>query len=366
MGLQTPESTSAAGGPGLTITPDPGDKAIVEIALESHPVAILIVRPCGRVLYWNEAARLSLGGKPEVEPNTEPVIHDWAPPRRPLFETLEIIAGSSNWTPLRLVRGKEARHLRARGLSPDAGGSAVLMTAAPEVSSAFKSHTLQIERLHGEIFRRQKVEEKLRAAVETSNLLKRELVHRVKNNLAVMSALLRSEARALHDPTSSSVLIEAASRIMSISVVHELLDDTGEVDRVDVEDLIRELVPRIRTAICPPNVTISVSTKSALASSETASTIALLVNELVTNAIKHAFEGREKGHIKVCFERGRTEHVLVVSDDGIGMPRLEAGRLKIPRVVKALASQIEAEVACESDFGTSWRLTIPSNAISPR
>jgi two-component sensor histidine kinase len=350
----------------MTIRPDLCHTEIVELALESHPVATLIVRPSGRVLYWNEAARLGFGEKKEANLIMEPMINDWKPPRRSLVEALETIAESSGWTPLRLMRGEEIRHLRARGLSPDAGGSAVLMTAAPEVSSAFVSHKLQIERLHGEIFRRQKVEEELRAAVETSKLLKRELVHRVKNNLAVMSALLRSEARALDDPNSSSVLVEAASRIMSISVVHELLDDNGEVDRIDVEDLIRELVLRIQATICPPKVAISINTRSALASSEAASTIALLVNELVTNAIKHAFVGRDGGLIEVRFEEAPSEHVLVVSDNGIGMPRVEMGTLKIPRIVKALASQVEAEIVCEVDCGTTWRLTIPSKAISPR
>lgn len=360
-----PGNTLAAVGLWMTTWPDLNHTQIVKLALESHPVATLIVRPSGRVLYWNEAARLGFGGKPEANLTMEPRIIDWNPPRRSLVETLETIAESSSWTPLRLIRSEETRHLRARGLSPHPGGRAVLMTAAPEVSSAFVSHTLQIERLHGEIFQRQKVEEKLRAAVETSKLLKRELVHRVKNNLAVMSALLRSEARALDDPTSSSVLVEAASRIMSISVVHEILDDSGEVDRVDVGDLIGELVSRIQAAICPPNVAISTSTRAALASSEAASTIALLVNELVTNAIKHAFVGREKGHIDVRFDGAHCEHVLVVSDDGIGMPRLDTGTVKVPLIVKALASQVEAEIACEIDCGTSWRLTIPSKAISP-
>lgn len=328
-------------------------------------MATLIVEPSGHVLYWNDAGRRSFCGNSRTSELGELSIGAWYPPGKPLTVALEQIASSSNWLPLRLIRGGETVHLRARGLSPQAGGRAVLMTAAPEMSQAFLSHTLKIERLHEEIFQRKKLEEKLRAALETSELLKRELIHRVKNNLAVMSALLRSEARALDDPSTSSVLMEASSRIMSISVVHELLDESGEVDRIDVGKLITKLVARIQSAICPSGVSISLSTVPVLASNEAALPIALLVNELVTNAIKHAFPNNDQGAIEVIFRIDADGYELIVSDNGIGMPQLADGAIKIPRIVKALASQVDAKITCDTSNGSEWSLAIPSSAISP-
>lgn len=332
------------------------------LALDGHPVSTLVVRTSGHVIYWNAAGREGFENHNRCDADIA-TIEDWQPPRRPLREVLHEISLSSNWTPLRLIRENQAQNLRARGLASGTNGRTVLVTGAPDVSAAFISHTMQIERLHAELARRQKVEEKLRAAVETSNMLKRELVHRVKNNLAVISALIRSEARSLDQSTTSSVLTETASRIMSISVAHELLDASGEVDSVDVGDLIRELAKRMTTSILPPEVTLSVSAESALASSNSAAPIALIVNELVTNAVKHAFVGREEGSIAITFTRRPGGYELIVSDDGIGMPLSASGDIKTPRIVAALATQLEAELFCESKQGSAWRVSIPSLGI---
>ena len=166
------------------------------------------------------------------------------------------------------------------------------------------------------------------------------------------------------DGAISAVLLEAAGRIMSISVVHEILDASDRSDYLDLSDLFRELLDRIKSSICPTSVAIQSEVSAARAPIELALPVALLVNELVTNAIKHAFPGRDRGRIFVGFARSGQLWELRVSDDGTGMPAGPDGRLKRPRIVAALIDQLEGEANCRVDDGTHWtirfRLELPS------
>ncbi|WP_375257040.1 sensor histidine kinase [Citreimonas sp.] len=333
------------------------DDRLAGLALADHPVPTLVVSLDGGIRYANNAALAELGLR-RVDPCDPPRLDAWATPQGGgLYDMLALAASSSNWLPLRLQRGDETFHLRARGLrAGDGAAPAVLMTAVPDATAGFRTHAQQIRELNEQLALHRKTEAKLKASVEASEILKRELVHRVKNNLAIMSALLRTEARSAQDPAISSALLEASGRIMSISVVHEILDETGQADEIDLKAVLTVLTDRMRDSICPPHVSLHAEVCPVRVNIRKALPVVLLANELVTNAIKHAFDGRAAGRIDLSVERHQATCRLVVADDGIGMRPDETGAPRRPRIVSALADQLGASRTCVVEGGTHWTI----------
>lgn len=147
----------------------------------------------------------------------------------------------------------------------------------------------------------------------------REIHHRVKNNLQTVASLLRLQSRRIKNKKAKKMFGETINRILSIALTHEILAQSG-VDEVDIKEIITRLVKN----------TISYGTTSELSlykeiegdsftlSSDKATAVALVVNELLQNCIDHAFIGRGEGAIWVKIDRGSAYSVITIKDDGIG------------------------------------------------
>jgi len=333
---------------------------VAQLALADHPLATLVVDLRGNVLFSNTAARAAFAD-PDHPGMALTTLQGWAAPGGSLSRMLASAASSSNWQPLRLQRGDREIPVRARGVrqSPDAP-PVVLITFHPHMSEPFIEHAKQIRALNRQLAIHRETEAQLRAAIEVSEGLKRELVHRVKNNLAIISSLLRSQARSSTGPSTTLALETAAARIRSIAVVHDLLDANSEVEILGTRRLLSDLLDHIRQAICPPHVTLDCTLDDAQIHVQRALPLALLTNELVTNAIKHAFPGRGLGRVSVGFRRDGAGYRLDVGDDGVGLPTGADGTRLMPRIVSALASQLDATLDCSVSGGTTWMLRIPS------
>lgn len=336
--------------------------SISRIALASHPVATLVVDLKARVLYSNNAARASFL-LPKSSDGPPSSISAWEARRGPLWKVLRDAAASSNWLPDVLSCGDATINVRVRGITVgEPAMLCVLITSVPDTTAAFKEHTRQIRLLNSQLSIYQETAERLRRSVIFAGVLKRELVHRVKNNLAIVSALLRTEARSTNDQAIADALQGAASRIMSISTVHEILDTSDQSNTVDIFELFTKLVSNIREAICPQHIFIEADVDRAVADIDVALPLALLINELLTNAVKHAFVGKDAGQVRLSIRRVGSEMEVRVADDGIGMPRSGDGQVRIPRVVSALADQLDASVDCRVSAGTEWLLRLDVDA----
>jgi len=150
----------------------------------------------------------------------------------------------------------------------------------------------------------------------------REMHHRVKNNLQIIASLLNLQLRRLHDPSAQEALESSIRRILSISVVHEVLSEkhTGLVDPVSIVQNVSDFVLR---AMSGPNQEIAVSVEGhpGLAlNSQQATNVAVVVSELLGNALKHGFRDRTEGTISVRLGQENGAVTLVVKDDGAGPP----------------------------------------------
>lgn len=202
----------------------------------------------------------------------------------------------------------------------------------------------------------------LTLARERSNVLFRELQHRVANNLQFAAALLHAEKKTVSDDCGATDVLEAAeSRLELMSRVHRLLKDSAAVNTPIghyLEDLCRDLIEssasshiRLRVDAVPIHLDL-----------ESLMSLSLIVVELVTNSLKHAFKERAEGTIAIKLQIERTTCILTVADDGCGIAAGEDHRKGDglgQDILRSLASQLRGTISLESGKGTTARLIFP-------
>jgi two-component sensor histidine kinase len=201
-------------------------------------------------------------------------------------------------------------------------------------------------------------------AVAEKEVLLQEIHHRVKNNLQLVSGLLGWQASALPEPALVAALDASRTRIQSMAMVHEFLYQADNLAEVRMDQYLGELLGSLKIALTTPEQTIRLSTDLAplIMSPKEASTLGLLVNELVTNAYKHAFRGLAQGHLHVCFASRPTGFRLTIADDGAGMPAEDAPAKAHSlglQLVRTLTKQLKAtlSVTRSSPTGTQIEVT---------
>jgi len=174
-----------------------------------------------------------------------------------------------------------------------------------------------------DITERKKAQDQIERSLREKEVLLKEIHHRVKNNLQVISSLLNIQARSARDKNTINILSESRDRIITMSIIHSLLYESHDLSEINIKQFIDRLLgkllqsypanetritPVIQVAEYPLPISIAVP-------------LGLIINELISNILKHAFKKREEGVIKVSLsasEKGRIN--LSVSDNGIGLP----------------------------------------------
>ena len=208
---------------------------------------------------------------------------------------------------------------------------------------------------------KKKKEELIRKALREKEVLLSEIHHRVKNNLAIVSGLLRLQARKVKDKKLKAVLKESESRVFSMSMIHEMLYKQDDFSRVDFGSYLEKLFDRVNDAIGQPGgmVTCEVVADEAYLDMATAVPLGLVLNELFNNAFIHAFPDRDKGHISISLTEVEGNYTLVFQDDGIGLPdgKEQKGSSLGLELVHGLIHQVGGEVAIDSHTGTRFTIS---------
>ena len=177
-------------------------------------------------------------------------------------------------------------------------------------------------------------------------VLLKEIHHRVKNNLQVISSLVDLQADALDDPALREVFADMRDRVRSMALVHEKLYQSESLARVEFADYAAacSITSRGPMASSRPPSRLKLDLQPVSLSVETAVPCGLILNELVTNAFKHAFRGRAEGEVTAALRTGPDGRVcLRVSDDGVGLPAgldWRQSRSLGLRLVQMLAGQL--------------------------
>lgn len=200
----------------------------------------------------------------------------------------------------------------------------------------------------------------LESALEARTALLHEVDHRVKNNLQMVSALILMQSRTIPDEGIRQSLQAMLTRIEALSTVHRRLYQSDDVSRFDVGDFLRDLVGDLAQA-SQVDIETRLDLEPVSVPAESAAPIALIVNELVTNALKHAFAGRDGGLIEVKIERGADRFRIEIRDDGagIGAPATGSDGFGM-RLIRSIARQLSAEIDwTAADPGTRVTVDMP-------
>jgi two-component sensor histidine kinase len=206
----------------------------------------------------------------------------------------------------------------------------------------------------------------LESALAEKTILLKEIHHRVKNNLAVISSLLSMKADAVDNPKARQALEESQQRVYSMALIHEHLYGNEHLDRIDFAEYATELVERLHAALAsePVHIAIELALDPIELAIEQAVPCGLILNELLTNAFKYAFRGRARGRIAVSFRESSGMRELSVEDDGVGIPqdRLDGTTCSSLglRIIEVLTHQLDGTLKHEPCSGTRVVLRFPA------
>ncbi|AFY66493.1 signal transduction histidine kinase [Geitlerinema sp. PCC 7407] len=221
-----------------------------------------------------------------------------------------------------------------------------------------------------------KAEEQIEASLREKEVLLKEIHHRVKNNLGIVSGLLQMQVRRNQNPQANIILRDSQNRIASIALVHEKLYRSDDLANIDFSQYVRDLVVYLFDSydISSRQIALTIHVENVSLDIETAIPCGLVINELVSNALKHAFPNNQAGQIQIHFSQqpaAETSHsqrkfTLMVRDDGIGLPvDLDIRRTKTlgMALIQGLVRQIGGQLEIHNQTGTTFIISFTQNSL---
>jgi PAS domain S-box-containing protein len=217
-----------------------------------------------------------------------------------------------------------------------------------------------------DITERKHAEERIRDSLREKEVLLKEIHHRVKNNLQVITSLLNLQSTKVSNPETVAALKESQTRIRSMALVHEELYRSRDLASIDFSSYVRKLTSNLFHAYQAADVALHLDVVDVYLPVDAAIPCGLIVNELISNSLKYAFVKRQSGKVTVAFHHDGPSYELRVSDDGVGLPAhfdLDRTETLGLQLVATLAKQLRGEIAVNRTGGTSFALTF---AVSGR
>ena len=198
----------------------------------------------------------------------------------------------------------------------------------------------------------------LSAALEAKTLLLHEVDHRVKNNLTMIGSLIRLQSRTIGDPEISSKLEAMLERVDALAAVHRRLYQSEDIAMFDIGAFTRNLVTDMVGASGRTNIDVSLDVESIKIPSDKAAALGLVLNEILTNAIKHGYRNGRGGKLRVAAKLVGEEAYVMISDDGPGLTGGSLGTTGLgATLINRLSHQIGAAVMIDSARGTAITVT---------
>jgi len=210
---------------------------------------------------------------------------------------------------------------------------------------------------------RKAAEQQIRASLIEKETLLKEIHHRVKNNLQIIMSLLNLQSASIQDEQVLKVFRESRQRIHSIALVHEKLYKSKNLSEIDFNGYVRSIVHELmRTNPVSEKVKVDIDIHNIFLSIDAAIPLGLIVNELMTNAVKYAFPDDQPGHVTICLTSlSDQQYTLRFSDDGVGFNKdaiLNQRGLGL-QLVGILAEQLEGHLQVDCKNGAYFTLQFP-------
>lgn len=213
-----------------------------------------------------------------------------------------------------------------------------------------------------DVSERKEFEEQLKASLQEKVVLLSEIHHRVKNNLQVISSLLNLQAARIESEEAKDAFKKSVYRIRTLATIHEALYKSDNIAAIDFIKYATGLARNLFLAYHNPHCRISLVTEgeNTKLAVDKAIPCALLLNEIITNSLKYAFKGREKGTIYISFEDLGDSFKLTAADDGVGLPEDFPNEESMgSKLIRALTDQLEGELEIDRSGGSKFILTFP-------
>jgi PAS domain S-box-containing protein len=215
---------------------------------------------------------------------------------------------------------------------------------------------------HEDITARKQAEEQIKASLKEKEVLLKEIHHRVKNNLQVIASLLNLQSHHIKDKDSREMFQESQNRVRSMALIHENLYTSEDLAHIDIASYIQDLTASLFSAYTVNNaIKVNTDITDIFLTITTAIPCGLIINELVTNALKHAFPKEQDGTITISMTPSTNDHlILTVSDTGIGFPERIDFRNTTTlgmQLVISLVEQLDGTITMDRRKGTTFTIT---------
>jgi two-component sensor histidine kinase len=222
------------------------------------------------------------------------------------------------------------------------------------------------QQLSTEIVERQRAENQIKTSLREKEVLLKEIHHRVKNNLQVISSLLKLQAGYIKEHHVLEILKESQNRVRAMALLHEKLYQSEDLAKINFTEYVHSLVANLFRSYGVKSQTIAarINIADILFDIDTVIPCGLIINELVSNSLKYAFPENQKGEIRVeLVQTSQGECCILVSDDGVGLPEdLDFHDTKSLglQLVCMLIEQLEGSVELDRSCGTTFKITLNS------
>jgi PAS domain S-box-containing protein len=200
---------------------------------------------------------------------------------------------------------------------------------------------------------------------QKKEIMLKEIHHRVKNNMQIISSLLSLQFRYITDEKYTEMIKESQNRIRSMALIHENLYKSGDLQNINFREYITEIVQQLSRSYGGQDIALTIKVDDVHVDIDTAVPLGLIINELVSNALKYAFPDN-KGEITVILRAGDSIIELIVEDDGVGIPSTVDVRttktLGLQLVFSLVENQLNGDINLERKKGTEFYITLP---VSP-
>jgi len=247
--------------------------------------------------------------------------------------------------------------------SGDFSARTIVSSQNDQIDALAVGINMMTEELSGRFDELRKTREEIKESLKEKEALLKEVHHRVKNNLQIISSLLSLQSGYIKDARALEVFRKSQDRLKLIALVHEKLYKSQDLTRIDFAEYVRNLLAQIFRSygISPEIITPKLNIKNVSLEMDTAVSCGLLINELISNSLKYAFPAGRKGEICIeFFLDSKNKYNLIVSDNGVGLPKdLDYRNTKTLgfQLVNTTARQLEGKIGLDRSQGTKFKIT---------
>lgn len=223
-----------------------------------------------------------------------------------------------------------------------------------------EEHPIEFMITGRDITHHKKIEARMQASLQEKNVLLKEIHHRVKNNLQIISSLLNLQSMYIEDEQSFEVFKESQNRVKSMAIIHEKLYQSGNFAEINVAEYLTKLTENIYSSygVNIGLVKLEIDAQDIYLDINKAIPCFLVINEMITNSIKHAFPEKRAGKIMIDFKKEGDNYVVSIKDDGLGLPSgmdIDQTNTLGIQLINGLISQLDGELTVSSVEGTEFR-----------